>query len=53
MTNSNNYVDKINNYLTKERCISPEVVTFLEEKKLISYHEDPVLFAKIVMRDLD
>jgi len=53
MENSSNFVSEVKSYLTKKRGISSDVIALLEEQNLISYANEPVLMAKVVMRDLD
>lgn len=53
MENSSNYAQEVKSYLTKQRGISSDVIALLEEQNLISYANEPVLMAKLVMRDLD
>lgn len=53
MKNSNDFVQEVKLYLTQKRGISSDVVALLEEQNLLSYANEPVLMAKVVMRDLD
>lgn len=53
MNNSNDFVQEVKSYLTQKRGISSDVIALLEEQNLLSYANEPVLIAKVVMRDLD
>lgn len=50
MENDNNFTSACKKYLFSTRHIKEHVLNFLEEKNLITYHEDHIAF---VMKDLD